>query len=464
MGHQITKIPVDIRSAINTFVRMMQPLQRSSGVILAVSGGSDSLGLMKLATLAIPSVSKIVGFVDHGLREGTALEWTLVQNYANQLGIDAVRLFIDAEQIKSAGAGEGLQQWARVNRYQLLKDLAAERGFSFIATGHTIDDQAETVLLRILRGSGVDGLGGIPEVRAADENIDIIRPLLGVSRRSIQEWLKNEKINWADDPSNENRRFARVRIRKELLPLMGDINRGITGHLARLASESARMSDFFNNIFSDKKILNNIVLHGGVKVKHDVFKEYPHEVHSRIVRFAIDAVKGNLRRIERVHIEPVVEGLLNGKGTSVYEMPGGTFVSTAYGDLYVLKTRPLADKLKKIVISPQISNDQFLFKSTALGVTATVSDVGNSVSDTELIVRTRQQGDWIGDPAKRLSRLFTKYKIPEFYRDFIPLLVSGKSSVVAIPGLLDGVKYGININWSLTDDCPLADLKLFSGL
>ena len=164
-----------------------------SRAVLAVSGGSDSMALMNVAAALRAgggwSPDLIVAFVDHGLREGVEAEWRLVEEGAGGLGIEARRLAIPPEMVEEASGTGSLQEWAREERYALLGAFAREVGAGIIATGHTADDQAETVMLRLLRGTGVDGLGGIPRRRALGE-LEVVRPLLTAGRASLRAMLE----------------------------------------------------------------------------------------------------------------------------------------------------------------------------------------------------------------------------------------------------------------------------------
>ncbi len=434
----------------------------SSGVLLAVSGGSDSMGLLKLASIYLPDVDKIVGFVDHGLREGTYEEWILVKKLADSLGIKAVRLEISKSKINGAGQKEGLQQWARVYRYELLENLAIKYGCSVIATGHTMDDQAETVLLRILRGAGIDGISAIPQLRRVSDNLLIVRPLLDVSRNDIQSWLKSIDIKWASDPSNRNSRFTRVKIRNELLVMMKELNGGVSHHLAELAKESALLSGFFDNTLIKNRVITSLKMSGGIKIEREVWKQYSADFYSRIVRFAINHVKGDLRRLERVHIDGIVKAIVKNRGTTICEIPGNTAVYVSYGELYVFKEAPEA-VCKDVAVPAKLIGQNMVWEFKELGVKASLTLKSNihkeSILSKGLVLRTPLKGDTVSDSKKgRLSRVFSDKKIPAFYRKIIPLLADQSGRVFSSPvDLLPG-KDELNIIWEIDGQSFLNDL------
>ncbi|MBM9596421.1 tRNA lysidine(34) synthetase TilS [Rhodobacteraceae bacterium MCCB 386] len=163
--------------------------------------------------------------VDHGLRPGSAGEAERVATVCADLGLAHTTLHWSWDRRGN------LQEAARLGRRRLLAEWARREGLSAVAMGHTRDDQAETVLLRLMRGSGVDGLSAM-EVDRRDE-VRWLRPLLGVRREALRQWLRDAGLNWAEDPSNADRRFRRVRVRQAMEALELDQD--------RLAETAARM-------------------------------------------------------------------------------------------------------------------------------------------------------------------------------------------------------------------------------
>ncbi|MBM1221539.1 tRNA lysidine(34) synthetase TilS [Ponticoccus sp. SC2-23] len=184
---------------------------------VAVSGGGDSVALMHLACswCRAHGIRLEVATVDHRLRSEAAEEANAVASAAEALGLRHDTLVWDDWD----GRGN-LQARAREARRALLHRWSLERGLSLVLLGHTADDQAETFLMRLARGSGVDGLSGIDEV---DRDALFIRPLLSVRRADLRDWLMQRGIDWIDDPSNEDTRFDRIKARRalELLEPMG---------------------------------------------------------------------------------------------------------------------------------------------------------------------------------------------------------------------------------------------------
>ncbi len=220
---------------------------RETGLVVAVSGGPDSVALLRaLAMLRDEFALRplVVAHLNHRLRgaESDADE-AFVQDLTTPLaagGRSDILWRGTARGLPDAARrGEGLESAARALRYQWLAEIAQECRAAWVATGHTADDQAETVLHRILRGTGVRGLAGIPPRRHLSAEVQVIRPLLKVHRREVAEFLAELHQPCRQDRSNADLRFTRNRIRRELLPLLEhDFNPAIVDSLCRLALQA----------------------------------------------------------------------------------------------------------------------------------------------------------------------------------------------------------------------------------
>ena len=170
--------------------------------------------------------------VDHGLRPEAAAELDLAETFARTLDVPFSRSAV------KVAAGGNLQARARDARWDALREAAGRVGAAFVATGHHADDRAETVLMRILRGTGVKGLGALPPVDG-----DRVRPMLRARRRDVEAHVARHRIPFASDPSNQNPRFLRTRVRLELLPVLERLNPRVVDHLCSLADGASTSID-----------------------------------------------------------------------------------------------------------------------------------------------------------------------------------------------------------------------------
>jgi tRNA(Ile)-lysidine synthase len=220
---------------------LFRGLENLAGLVLAVSGGPDSTALLVLAARWVKLLRRppklLAVTVDHGLRPQAAAEAASVKRLARRLGVDHRTLRWRGKKSKT-----GLQEAARLARYRLLAQAAADAGYAHILTAHTLDDQAETVLFRLARGSGLTGLAGMANAALLPTNdgsgIFLVRPLLHISKARLIATLRTARTAYAEDPSNSDPRFTRARLRT-LMP--GLAREGLDARaFARLAARMRR--------------------------------------------------------------------------------------------------------------------------------------------------------------------------------------------------------------------------------
>ncbi|MTH99375.1 tRNA lysidine(34) synthetase TilS [Roseibium sp. RKSG952] len=251
------------------------PLPRRIGV--AVSGGSDSTALLQL----LAGIARTEGFelcaatVDHGLRAEAADEAVAVSRRSADLGVPHETL-----KWKGWDGSGNLQDQARRARYRLLAEWAQSHGIAAIALGHTADDQAETVLMRLARSAGVTGLSAMATVRRQD-GIDLLRPLLSITRARLRGYLNAAGVTWIEDPSNRDTRFDRIKTREALTGL-GNI--GITAEtLSRVAGNLAQARDALELFAQESARKIAVVESGDVCIDLNGFEALPQEIQRRIL-------------------------------------------------------------------------------------------------------------------------------------------------------------------------------------
>lgn len=259
-------------------------------VVVAVSGGADSVCLLHLLREIGAEISGVAHFNHKWRGEASEEDERFVAAMASRMGL----AFFRAEMRGDWQAGN-LEQAARRARREFFEGLIRDGVGDRVATGHTRDDQAETVLFRVLRGSGLRGLAGIHPV-----NGGIIRPLIGVRRTQVEEFLRAGSVAWREDASNRDRRFARNRIRHELMPMLArEWNPQIVDSLADLgdlAYEEERAA----------------TVPARTELRVEELRRMPRGLARRVVRRAIEEAKGDLRRIEFQHIEQIVNMAADG--------------------------------------------------------------------------------------------------------------------------------------------------------
>jgi tRNA(Ile)-lysidine synthase len=226
---------------------------RDVHVLAAVSGGADSMALLRALAEVKSTVGGagrlLAGHVNHGLRgEQADADEAWLRAEANRLNIPLEVRRHDTTKLAEQ-QGDGLEAAARAARYQLLADMAAGAGARFIAVAHTRDDQAETVVFRLLRGTGLAGLAGMPFTRPLSPVTALVRPLLASSRQDVQRYLQAIGQDYRSDATNERCDFARNRIRNELLPYLREhFNLEVADALVRTAGMAREAQELVDSL------------------------------------------------------------------------------------------------------------------------------------------------------------------------------------------------------------------------
>lgn len=232
--------PNRLRETVKWFLLNEELLSAKNLVLAAVSGGADSMALASILNSLCQELKfrLAIAHYDHRIRASGDEERALVRQFAKSLAIPFYSASGDVRE-QAAATGDTLEEAGRKARYRFLSGVADEIKAERIATGHSKDDQAETVMMRILHGTGIRGLAGIPTRRGR-----IIRPLLCISRADARGYCDEMGIHYIDDPTNDDTRIMRNRIRHELFPLLdGSYHGGVEDNLRRLALNAQEMLD-----------------------------------------------------------------------------------------------------------------------------------------------------------------------------------------------------------------------------
>lgn len=249
-------------------------------IALAVSGGSDSTALMVLANMwakEVPHAPRVsVLTVDHGLRKGSRQEAETVGQWALELGFEHTILSWGGEKPRSR-----LQEKAREARYELLADWCRAHGVEALVTAHTIDDQAETMIMRLARGTGIEGLAGMTPVRQFG-SVSLHRPFLGLTRERLRAFLKVQGHAWLDDPSNEDLQFERIRVRTLRSTLE---NAGFTAEALQETAQRARRADEALRVWRDNFIGEHVRRFeaGFCEIPAGDYRSLPEEMQIRVL-------------------------------------------------------------------------------------------------------------------------------------------------------------------------------------
>ena len=420
-------------------------LSRGDRVLVAVSGGMDSVVLLDiLAQLAVGwSLTLTLAHLDHGLRNGSKEDAEFVESLAEAYGLrieaKAANL-IDYE----AHRGLGAEGAARAVRHAFLLQTAEQTGANRIALGHTASDRAETILFRLARGTGPSGLAGIRPVRDR-----FIRPLIDLRREEIEAYARSRALAWRDDPSNQDLRFSRNRIRHRVLGELEQINPRTVEALCRSSELIAEVSAAADLLVHE--VWPNIVqaeTPSEIVLIRPAFNEQAPQLRPLLLREAIRRIRGGLDGIDHGHIRAACDLIASSSAHAHVDLPG--FPLRIQAEAVVLATElPLR-------VEGTMPVDLGRTHLPELGVTIDLriaeredsdgsapSPASNAeVADADRIdfplhVRTRRPGDrftplGMERPAKLKDFLINQH-VPFYDRDRIPLLCD-RSRILWVAG------------------------------
>lgn len=309
-----------ILDKVKDTVKKYNLINKNDRVLVGLSGGPDSVTLLYL----LSSLSKEfkltlhIAHLDHKLRRDSYKDREFVERLASRLKIPVTIAQINVKELAKGGSVEEIARNARLGFFfKIAKDIKADK----IALGHNFDDQAETVLMRILRGTGLYGLSGIlPKRNIA--GFSIIRPLIEVRRKEIEAFLKKKKVKARLDASNLEDIYFRNRIRNRLLPLLArEYNKNIKVVLSNMAQSIGCDYDYLSTVAQC-----TIRRLGTIKLNLNKLAKLHPAIQRLVLRLSIQRVKGDTRRITFQHIKEIEDLLLNRPINSIVDLPRGISV------------------------------------------------------------------------------------------------------------------------------------------
>ncbi len=389
---------------------------------VAVSGGVDSMALLHcLVRLDIPVA---VYHMEHGIRgDESKGDMDFVQAECKRLGVECVVKRIDVPALADEW-GVSVETAARKARYEFL-DSASQR---LMATAHHMDDLAETVIMNLTRGSGLKGLGGIPERRGK-----YIRPMLGISRSEIEEYAKASDIQYVEDSTNEDISYTRNYIRKKILPGLCEINEAAVRNIARTAGLLSEDEAALMQAAKDSGCVEFVG--DEARIDLEAFTRQCDALKKRIIRLAVAGVF-DLMDVENVHIDSIIELAAKGISGKAVDLKYGLFASVAYDKLIIGKNPDKGYNYNSATLKSGVSFESggYVFETSELwpdekpeySEDAELFDA-DTVKDS--VFRQRQEGDYIiplgMSGRKRLSDYLSDRKVPLHKRDGLVIMAKG---------------------------------------
>ena len=447
-------MPDILKKTRSAIIELISPGDR---VLVAVSGGVDSLALLYL----LEQFSKELGydlFVAHlnHLSRGKESdeEARFVRKEADKLSLPFFIEEIDVAREKFH-LKTSFQESARILRYRFLEKILLSTKGSKIAVGHTADDQVETILMNLFRGTGLRGLAGIPEKRG-----NVVRPLLRCTRSELEQFLSDRNLAYRTDSSNHEKKYLRNRIRHDVIPFLKTFDTAISGNLLGLA-EIAREEDDWISEKTRELFSQLVTIRKGRRdlcFEMSEFQKQPQAMKRRLIREVLYQLKGDLRAITALHIRQVLDLFAHARVGSRLKLPGNVRVSCDYGMMHFSLSKKSEDSL---VFPPGLEKKTIRLKVP--GVTS-LAEGGvqlharlmeppvvfpEPVDEKQAYLDFEKTGEFIGarffQPGdhfvplgmrghKKLKSYFVDRKIPREKRPFIPILTNAEDDIIWIYG------------------------------
>jgi len=433
--------------------RQMGWWKKDRAILAAVSGGPDSMAMLHMlkalgAELGFPVIA---AHVNHKMRGAEAdAEAQLVRRTAEAWGVPCVVGEIDVP-AHLARTGENAQAAARSLRYDFLRRAARERGARVIATAHHADDQAETVLMRLLRGTGPGGLAGIAE-RRDEEDLELIRPLLRISKMELLQYCERHGIPYATDGSNRSLRYFRNAVRLEVLPFLERYNPAVGPALARLAEIAAAEDDYLRRAAEEAFAALVRPEGDGWAVDRRGFCALHLALQRRLIKLILNCLANRGIPVDFERVEDILSAsVADAPSVRRMDLGGGAVWMREYDRMVFASAADAAQRFCHVVPFPdtevQVPEAGLVFRFRTLPAPAGGSlgaDRRTAWFDLAelalpLRIRNREKGDRM-EPfglggSKKVQDIFVDAKVPRSRRDRIPLLTDGDGRILWIPGV-----------------------------
>jgi tRNA(Ile)-lysidine synthase len=431
----------------------------SSGdkVLVAVSGGPDSVCLLYLLKEMQESFrfDLSIAHMDHMARgEESTGDARFVEELGKKLGLPTFVERMDVRKEKE-NLKTSFQEAGRILRYRFFESTLQRTGATRLALGHTADDQVETFLLNLLRGSGLKGLAGMPQTRGA-----VIRPLIDCTRTEVEIYLASKNLAYRVDASNAGNKYLRNRIRHELLPVLKTFNPKIASNL----QETAKLIRDDDQCLEDQarflylEMANPLAQGAGVELDREKFNQQSPAYQKRLVRQAICQVQGDLRRITAKHIQNIIELFDDSRVGNEIHLPGQLVAIGGYEGVRFRKSTGSRSRDVHNGIAGLNSTELLIPGDTPIG------DTGLNLHTKFLASNDWKEPEMSSDRAfldfdktgpsiqarffmpgdrfvplgmtgrKKLKSFFIDEKIPREQRDSIPILTTGKGDIIWVYG------------------------------
>ncbi len=417
---------------------ILKLLENSEKIVIGLSGGADSVALTHILYKAFSSEKLIVAHLNHMIRGEEALrDEKFVVDFCETFNLEYNITRVDIPMLsKELGISE--EECGRKSRYNFFNSLCKEN--YLIATAHNADDNAETVLFNLIRGTGLKGLCGIPAVRD-----NIVRPVLDMTRKDIEEYCTKNNLNYVNDSSNFSNDYSRNKIRNCVMPVLKEINLSACENIGR---SSAIISKVNNYIGSNAELILSEITHQNM-IDCISLRNYDNYIISEVIRLYL--IKNDIRSFEERHINKACS-LIFSSGAIV--LPGEIYLSVKQGRLGIFSKNSFTNELLFLEVDKMFhySTKCIILRKNKIERTQKINrKLFTNAIDCDIIngnlrIESRKPGDYFypygRNVGKSVKKLFNEAKIPSFLRDNV-IIIRDDKDIVFIEGFGVSEKYAV---------------------
>ncbi len=416
-----------MKTNIYEYIKGKKLFNKTEPIIVALSGGIDSMVLFDILYKQNPHV--IIAHVNHNKREESIDEYNYIRKMAKEYNVPFEGFTLKPEENKN------FHHDSRLKRYDFFKAVAQKYQANKIAVAHHLDDQVETVLMRIVRGTSFSGYSGIKEIRY-DRNVSIIRPLMDIKKEQITEYAKENEIKYFDDKSNNEDIYTRNRFRNNIIPLLKQENPNLDNKIIQLAEYIDSADEVLEE--KTKEFLNEFSLYSNVSLVD--FNKLNKVLKIKVIQHMVNNTTDNSVEVNYEQYKAIIDICANDVPNQMFTLQNEYNFVKEYEVIYIAKEEPIKPTNIKIAKEGEYfvdDNKSYIF--TSKKITHNYSNYFELCYNElvfPLYIRNRNNGDKmiLNIGSKKVKDILIDQKIPKSLRDRL-LLISNDENVLWIPGI-----------------------------
>ena len=416
---------------MNDILEKLKNLPNDISIVIAVSGGPDSMALLNLLNVIKKekNIKIICAHVNHNLRKESKAEAQMVKDYCTQKNI--IYEYMEIKEYKG-----NTENYAREKRYEFFENLLKKYNSKYLFTAHHGDDLIETVIMRLIRSSSLKGYSAFSEI-TEKKDYKIYRPLITKTKEEIFNYVKNNNLPYAIDKTNDSDFFTRNRIRKYILPKLKEENKNVHLKFLEFSKTLNETEKYLKK--QTEKALSKVYI--DKKIDINLFKKEDLLVQKRIIHHILnETYKENITKIKDVHVNNILLAVKNSTSNSKINLPDNKIFIKSYNNAWIeenKKTKKYDIILKDIV---ELSNGYIveIIKETESNSNY-VTKINTQEINMPIHIRTRKEGDKLTlkglNKEKKLKDIFIDEKVPIEKRKTWPVVTDDKDNIIWLPGL-----------------------------